>query len=721
MSGFDWAAAVPNGTGAPVAASSQAPAATTSQPSSSGYDWANDPILSNGKPTKAQFYANQKANLSQPVVSYTHGPIQRAAIGFGHGLMYVVHGAEQLGLNALNPLPFMASHSGGAVKITPQGQRAIQNGIIGRALKNVNQSAQEGNAAFEPLAAQYPWTAGAGNIAGNLAATAPLMFIGGEAAGTLLPDAGTGIISGLARSAAKDAIGGAIGGAAQYVAPGSGGSHLKNALEGAAFNAGLPLALRPVGKLIGAGISGSSKIISGLRPVAKPEVQAAAQSLGITPSLGEVTGSVPYQKLETALEYVPFSGMGKVRAANAQQFKTAAQNLLNPYDIGDADPNQLIREGAQKVLSENRAKAGQLYDKVQQLAERPRTGVAAPLLPGESPTALKMPATQYAAKNIIDRFSGNQDLNAEPDFVKTMQPYTQAPPRTYEAARKLRSQLGQMQAKAGFGTPEALAYGELRSAVEKDMDNYALSHGADLSKAYQTAQDFYKQNVVPFKSVAPLKSLVSGKMDTDTILGSFIKNDRPELAGKLMSKLPTNAQNAVRLSVLQKGFDKANLGGEREGSAFDPRRFAAYWENLGKTRESLFEPQDRTLIDGYAKLARAMPRTSDYSEFMHKPTGLKTAVMGSGAAEAAALITHPHIAIPGMVSMMALRRMLTEPWGQNLLLRAATTKNPSSLVALSKLAVQRLGSGVNTVSRYSGPQIVNQMHQPSTAQPQTQQ
>lgn len=714
MSAFDWAQAIPD---AARPAANTIPSASAAEPVAGGYNWSQAALAQNAKPNPAMYRTMIKTAQSAPLQGSTSGPFNRMAIGFGHGVMDVVHGVEQLGLNALNPLPFLAAHSGGALKIAPQAKQ----GLIPRALASVNQSAAEGNAAFQPLASKYPFTAGTGNIAGNLAVTAPLMFVGGEAADALLPEAGGGVIGGLSREAAKNAISGAIGSGAQYVAPGSGASHLTNALEGGALSAGLPLALRPVGKLFSAGVSGISKIGSRIRPSVNPEIQAAAKSFGITPSVGEMSGSVPYQKLETALEHVPFSGMGKVRATNAQQFKTAAQNLLNQYDVGAQDPNQLIREGAQKILNENRATAGKLYDKVAAMAARPRTGVASPLLPGEAPNTVNMASTQDAAKNIINQFSGNQDLNAEPGFLKDVQPYTQAQPRTYEAARKLRSQLGQLQASAGFGTPESLAYGNLRTALEKDMDNYALSHGTDLSNAYKAAQDFYKQNVVPFKAIAPLKSLVSGKMDTDTILGSFVKNNRPELAGKLMSKLPPDAQNAVRWNVLQKGFNKANLSGTREGAPTDPRQFASYWENLGSTKDALFEPQDRALIDGYAKLARAMPRAATYSEFVHRPTGVKTAVLGSGVAEGAALITHPHLAVPGIFGVMGLRRMLTEPWGQKILLRASTTTNPSSLSSLLKLAGKRLGAGVSVASPYAAPQILNQMHPSSTVLPQMQQ
>ena len=709
MSTFDWAQAVP-ASGSPVG--TPAPPAPAVTPPSGGYDWSQAAL--NTKPTPATYRAMIKSAQAAPLEGETTGPLNRMAIGFGHGVMDVVHGAEQLGLNALDPLPAIAAHSGGLVKLTPQAQQ----GLIPQALASVNQAATEGNAAFAPLAQKYPFTAGAGNVAGNLAATSPFMFVGGEAADALLPEAG-GAISSLARGAAKNAIAGALGSGAQYVAPGS-GSHIENAVEGGVLGAALPLALRPLGKAAAAGVGGISKIIGGLRPAINPEIAAAAKSFGITPSVGEMSGSVPYQKLETALEHIPFSGMGKVNAGKAQQFKTAAQGLLDKYEGSGQDPNQLIREGAQKVLNENRATAGQLYDRVAAMAARPRTGVASPLLPGEAPNTVNMTSTQDAAKGILDQFSGNQDLNAEPGFLKNVQPYTQAQPRTYEAARKLRSQLGQLQAAAGYGTPESLAYGNLRTALEKDMDNYAVSHGADLSNAYKTAQDFYKQNVVPFKAIAPLKSLVSGKMDTDTILGSFVKNNRPELAGKLMSKLPPEAQNAVRWNVLQKGFDKANLGGTREGASTDPRQFATYWENLGNTKNVLFEPQDRALIDGYAKLARAMPRAAAYSEFIHRPTGVKTATLGSGLAEGAALVTHPHVAVPSLFGVMGLRRMLTEPWGQKILLRAATAR-PSSVASLLKLAANRLGSGVTTASPYAAPQILNQMHPPSTALPQMQQ
>lgn len=710
MAAFDWASAVAKG--APEATD----AAQNAGPSGA-YDWAQAALGASAKPTPANIRAQIKSDAHiNPALMGQPSPLQRSLIGVGHGMMNVVHGGEQLALNVLDPLPTIAAHSMGAVKLTPKGK----TGAIQRALASVNQAAQAGNAAFAPLEKAYPWTAGAGNIAGNLAATAPLMALGGAGVDAALPDLGPSLLGTMARGAAKDAVSGGIGGALQYVAPSNGQSRLRNTLEGAGLNALIPIGLRPVGMAAHAGIGALYKGMGALRPQLDPAVQQAARSFGIRPTVGELSGSVPHQKLETALEHLPLVGMGKVRAGQALAFKNAAEGLLKPYAVDSDEPQQMIRDAAQNMLNANRATAKGLYDKVSALAAHRRTGVAAPLLAGQPPYLMDMAGTQNAAKSLADKFSGNEDLDAQPEFVSKLQKYAQAQPRSFEDARKLRSQLGQMQASAGFGTPEALAYGNLRSAVENDMQKYALSHGAKLADAYNAAQKYYRENVAPFKSIAPLKSLVSGKMDTDTVLGSFVKNDRPQLASKLMDHLSPDAQNAVRWSVLNKGFEKANLGGAREGASFDPRRFATYWENLGKTRDALFTPEAKTLIDGYAKLARAIPRAADYSEFMHKPTGVKTAVMGTGIAEGAALATHPHVAIPSLLGAVGLRKMLTEPWGQRILLRAASANRENALKPLAQLAGSYLRHSLGVAQHYVGPTLAAQMHQQNTAQPASQ-
>src|SRR5574337_224895 len=132
MSAFDWARAIPD---AARPAANTIPSASAAEPVAGGYDWSQAALAQNAKPNPAMYRAMIKTGQSAPLQGSTSGPFNRIAIGFGHGVMDVVHGVEQLGLNALNPLPFLAAHSGGVIKLSPHAQQ----GLIPKALASVNQ------------------------------------------------------------------------------------------------------------------------------------------------------------------------------------------------------------------------------------------------------------------------------------------------------------------------------------------------------------------------------------------------------------------------------------------------------------------------------------------------------------------------------------------------------------------------------------------------------
>src|SRR5574337_36024 len=129
MSAFDWTQAIPS------PGQLATPVAAATSPIQGGYDWSQAALAQNAKPNPAVYRAMIKAAKSAPLQGSTSGPFNRTAIGFGHGVMDVVHGVEQLGLNALNPLPFLAAHSGGVLKLSPHAQQ----GLIPKALASVNQ------------------------------------------------------------------------------------------------------------------------------------------------------------------------------------------------------------------------------------------------------------------------------------------------------------------------------------------------------------------------------------------------------------------------------------------------------------------------------------------------------------------------------------------------------------------------------------------------------
>jgi hypothetical protein len=320
-----------------------------------------------------------------------------------------------------------------------------------------------------------------------------------------------------------------------------------------------------------------------------------------------------------------------------------------------------------------------------------------------------MSQTQAAAKNILSKFSGNSDLVDQPAYLKQIAKYAEAQPRSFEEARQLRSALSTNARQAAKGAisgattdQENSAWQQLQHATEGDLQSFADSAGGKLKGAYNNANQFYRENVVPFKDLK-LRNLVTGKMDTDTLLTTFVKNERPQLADKLYSNLTPEGQKTLKYAVLQKAMDQASAQGANNGVAFSPAKFAQFMDKMGETKSVLFTPDELTQVNGFAKLAGAAKRAGQYAE--NPPTGNRLADMAAVGAG----IYSPTTAVPAFASANVMRRMLTTPWGKSILLRAAQTENPTALRQLAVFAANRLqqaGTGAAAVGavRYMQPQ-----------------
>jgi hypothetical protein len=169
-------------------AASPAPSATSAsaQPAQA----ADDPLLAmansvlsakSAAPTPAA--ANPGGNPVPPPTGEQPGALASFGAGLGHGVQNTVLGAQQLLGHGLTSL--------GSDTVGPWLTKDAEQGIA------------RGNADYAPYSDAHPVAAGAGNIAGNVAATAPLALVAPELAGAGLA---TRVGAGAALGAASNAL-----------------------------------------------------------------------------------------------------------------------------------------------------------------------------------------------------------------------------------------------------------------------------------------------------------------------------------------------------------------------------------------------------------------------------------------------------------------------------------------------------------------------------------
>lgn len=273
----------------------------------------------------AMLKANPAATAATQPVSPTVTPSQQPGgamsflAGVGRGVQETALGAQQL---------------------LGHGAQAIGLNNVGRWLvNNANQGLQAGAAEIAPYQAAHPVATGAGQIAGNIGATAPLGGIIGPGA-KLLGMAGRGALAG--------GLGAAVATPVDPTAPDYWSAKAQQGLLGAATGGIAGPSLGTIGRAISPNVS--------------PDVQALIDR-GITPTPGQILGG-GFARTEAKLESVPFLGdlikNAKQRAIG--QFNEAAYNeALAP--IGQTFDSSATKVG-QEGIAQVKGKIQDVYNSV---------------------------------------------------------------------------------------------------------------------------------------------------------------------------------------------------------------------------------------------------------------------------------------------------------------------------------------------------------------------
>lgn len=268
------------------------------------------------------------------------GMLASLGAGLGHGVQQTALGAQQLlghGLQALGGIgqsPHLSS------LITGQQPK----NIIGQAGDWLTQDAEQGiargNADYAPYSAAHPIVAGAGNIGGMTAATAPLAMLAPEIGGM-------GLLGKAATGAGLGAASGAVSPVENVQQTPAGNDFWSQKAGQIGMNAAIGGAATPVTAALGSAISG----------VVDPVRQRLAQA-GITMTPGQVAGG-GWQAMENKMSSLPLIGdmIKGAQQRGVQSFNKATYDqVLAP--LGQKYSGPVGQEGVGAV----RQTIGDAYD-----------------------------------------------------------------------------------------------------------------------------------------------------------------------------------------------------------------------------------------------------------------------------------------------------------------------------------------------------------------------
>jgi hypothetical protein len=456
---------------------------------------------------------------------------------------------------------------------------------------------------------------------------------------------------------------------------------------------------------------------------AAQEVKEQGRKYGVRLSAGDISQKPTLKNIEVSAEKIPGIGMEGFREKQQIEAKAAAGNVRSQYEdaLINAEPSALddLRAAAEKgderarnVLEKmtqagndpdrviqasiglgdwtTRQKATELYDKVQDLAEKHNLGDVPLNTTGKAigsslqqlrPAKLPNKEVIRLLQEVKDSISPKLDSEGNPLLDAEGKPVS--PNNTYALIRQLHSDLGERireyyQGNNALIGEKGVGYLErVNNALEDDMRNYAQNSGVpEIVEAGKIADEYYKSARVPYKNGMLAAAATSN--EPDQIFQQFIKAGKKDRAQNFYSALDDRGKAAVRYNMVAKAVDDSI---NPQSGIFSPQKFFTAVDKLDDAYGVFFTAKDKAEIQGFKNLMGHVTRAGQYAE--NPPTGQRVIpylVAGGAASAIPAAIKHPFMAGTGLAVIAAARGLLTTVKGRDLLLRMNGIKQGSPLM-----------------------------------------
>ncbi len=406
------------------------------------------------------------------------------------------------------------------------------------------------------------------------------------------------------------------------------------------------------GELLGPVLKGIGKSFMAKRtPEAIEEIQQAAKSIPgreapIRLPAGAVLKSTPLLGAESMLERVPFAGMerpyAQLNKAATDYYGDFIKNLEG-YKGGDLHKAtfKTVNEGYEKVLNKHQDALDKFIN-LSETMEKPKK------FEHPNMTGVRKDALEEIKQTIAEE--GPEQLTEDEEVQKTIlkrfnpEKYKFNDFKRFEKIKKNLNKEARKQRRLG-NNDSAMLLEELKSGLRKDITENTKGF-PELEKSLQTADDIYRDEVVPYRYKAGkkkgrqmqtefLNALNSG--DTKGFINKHLETGGTQDAHEKLQKLLDLSGDSERTKelLLSHHLQKA----VSPTGDISPGRVFSEMERLGENQKNILLGPERENFKTFETLFDAIPKSRGI-DFDPK-TGFKT-LKGilSGAAGAAGL-THP--------------------------------------------------------------------------------
>lgn len=386
------------------------------------------------------------------------------------------------------------------------------------------------------------------------------------------------------------------------------------------------------------------------------------------------------KRVGVAAEQLGPIGTGSGRAVQSQAAKAAAGEIVRDYapSVGDDVP-VLVQQGLTRRLAGFRKGASRLYERADQS------------LAAAGPVDVSTLRQTIARRIAQEQTKGSA---ANKDTIATLEKYLNAPDGDFAFWRGLRSDLGDdvsayYTGKSAIGSKGVDAVQEAKKTLDAALATHAQKAGGPGLAAWRKADDFYKQNITPFKE-AGFRDLVK-TAEPEKSWRYLLQNNTDSRAVRMFNGLDRKGREAVKYGLLREAQETAT---DAKGN-FSPARFAKYLEDHDGAVKTFFKGADAQDVMGFKNLMRHIERAGQYAE--NPPTGNRVVPLLLGGA---AFIS-PEAAATVAGSGLATRGLFQTQGGRSFLMAAANVKPGSPEMQRLLEAITRYVAAANVAGQAS--------------------
>ena len=469
-------------------------------------------------------------------------------------------------------------------------------------------------------------------------ATSAMAGAGGMVkAGQALASGAAGKVAGVVGEKLAEGAGMQIGSAAS----GAGAAGLTREMggtEGAQLAAGLAGGLAPT--VVPYAVKGAARLAvrggeAGRQQMAD-NIKMFDDAAGVTPTLGQATGSPRLQAVESLLEKTP-GAVNRMNSVGRLQNEKMSESLTKLIQSLSSEPSsamagEAIERGVNKFRDAFKTQQTKLYD-----ALDTHIPSETPIQVGNAKQALtELNSAISGAENVSGLFQNPKIASIQKALIADLEASSQTGTLPYASVKKLRSLVGQeIEAGALVSDAPQAAWKRLYGALSTDLADAATAAGPAAEQAWKKANDFTKSELGKLEQ---LQKIV-GKDSPEKIFQAAMSGSRegPTVISRVMTALPQEDKREVAGAVLRR-MGQANPGSQNAAdTAFNSETFLTNLSKMSpEARNVIFKDTGIPGVQDRVKLLASMASSiRDGSKFLKNPSG--TATVGSQIGLASAL------------------------------------------------------------------------------------